>query len=192
MVEEAMKLSRMFCPYYGFALVREVMMDSKGNQCALHGESFSPCVMQLAGLEPEFMACTEFAEAEREMYLERELLGHVAVFINGGFGMPFERWLDVCRKAASGNGGEGERPVAEPRKFLEHLAEIEERLRLVSGTLLTITRCRACGGSGIEKWKKEPVRCDGCLGRGFVNPAEDVIRDDELEDAIRAAKGEER
>ena len=34
------------CPFYGFARLEDALMDSRGNQCALAVDSFSPCRME--------------------------------------------------------------------------------------------------------------------------------------------------
>lgn len=45
------KNQRTKCPFYGFAYAMGVLMDSKGNQCALITSSYSPCRMEISGQE---------------------------------------------------------------------------------------------------------------------------------------------
>ena len=46
------------CPFYGFGNVGgRALIDSKGNQCALRTDSYSPCQMEMAGKDPNWKEC---------------------------------------------------------------------------------------------------------------------------------------
>ena len=49
----------MSCPFYGkhsFALMR-VLVNSRGNQCALVTDAFAPCYLEIEGRAPDLEKC---------------------------------------------------------------------------------------------------------------------------------------
>ena len=46
------------CPFYGFNGMFDVMIDSKGNQCALITDSHSPCQMEMQKQRPDWSKCS--------------------------------------------------------------------------------------------------------------------------------------
>lgn len=60
------------CPFYGRSLAESaefggicppfLLIDTKGNQCALIQSAHSPCRMEMAGQPVEWRACPVFAE----------------------------------------------------------------------------------------------------------------------------------
>ncbi|MEK6885692.1 MAG: hypothetical protein AABX17_01885 [Nanoarchaeota archaeon] len=44
------------CPFYGFALFRNIMVDSRGNQCTLLN-GYAPCQMERASKSPDWVNC---------------------------------------------------------------------------------------------------------------------------------------
>jgi hypothetical protein len=47
-----------YCPFYGYALVPDMMKASGGNQCAVITEAYTPCKMELVGETPDMNLCT--------------------------------------------------------------------------------------------------------------------------------------
>lgn len=45
------------CPFYGFFAYNGMMMDQRGNQCAVITESYSPCHMQMKKQIPDWNKC---------------------------------------------------------------------------------------------------------------------------------------
>jgi len=50
-------VKRYKCPFYGFGLVKESLMDTKGNQCALFVSRHSPCRMEISNQVPDWDEC---------------------------------------------------------------------------------------------------------------------------------------
>lgn len=45
------------CPFYGFHGVQGALIDSRGNECALTTDSYSPCQMEVGGKTPYWDVC---------------------------------------------------------------------------------------------------------------------------------------
>lgn len=57
----------MNCPFYGRALWESItapflLVDTRGNQCALITDAHSPCAMEIEGREIDWRACPRVAE----------------------------------------------------------------------------------------------------------------------------------
>lgn len=60
------EVERPQCPFYGFRGMFGVLMDSKGNQCALITESYSPCQMEMREQQPDWSECPFNTEENRD------------------------------------------------------------------------------------------------------------------------------
>lgn len=60
------EVERPLCPFYGFNGMHGSLMDSKGNQCALITDSFSPCQMEMAEDNPNWHECGFNTEEHRK------------------------------------------------------------------------------------------------------------------------------
>ncbi len=60
------EVSRTACPFYGFNGMFGMMLDSKGNQCALVTGSHSPCAMERGGEQPCWENCPSNIPENRE------------------------------------------------------------------------------------------------------------------------------
>lgn len=56
-VESDLQIKRPYCPFYGFSNMGGSLIDSKGNQCALITNSYSPCQMEMREEEPNWQSC---------------------------------------------------------------------------------------------------------------------------------------
>ena len=54
---ELTRRERPACPFYGFNHVYGTLLDSRGNQCGLIRNSYSPCQMEISGNEPDWHKC---------------------------------------------------------------------------------------------------------------------------------------
>ena len=56
------------CPFYGFflSLDDKIMINSKGNQCALKTQSYSPCIMQIDDQEIDWSKCVYNSDKDFE------------------------------------------------------------------------------------------------------------------------------
>lgn len=88
------------CPFYGFSSPSPempFMMDSSGNQCALVGDSLSPCQMEMSGQTPSWEECPinqkQGAGIIRAMEKVRVYPGdsHPQATCSAK-GMPFDEW----------------------------------------------------------------------------------------------------
>ncbi len=59
---------RRWCPFYGFAWVYNVMIDTNGNQCAL--APGYPCKMEMDEKPPDWQECTIVSHEEKEWRME--------------------------------------------------------------------------------------------------------------------------
>lgn len=68
------------CPFYGFYMVPNALMDQDGNQCALEN-GHTPCSMEMRGKYPDFGKCTFFySDAGKSEFLSKCESSNVRVF----------------------------------------------------------------------------------------------------------------
>jgi len=62
------------CPFYGFHIAPKynAMVDQEGNQCALMMDSYSPCKMEIQGLEPCWNICSFYSSNSIEIVKDIE------------------------------------------------------------------------------------------------------------------------
>lgn len=92
--------SRPNCPFYGFTTMMGVVMDTKGNGCALVANSHSPCRMEIGGAGPDWINCAfNTPELQQEI---RGLGDSPRIFpdecqppdsANGWKGVPLRAWI---------------------------------------------------------------------------------------------------
>ncbi len=92
-------LERTRCPFRGFTIILNSMVDSKGNQCALVTDSYDPCRMETAGDEPNWSECP-FNMKENEVKIQ-EYLEKMKVFprefhppAKPWAGLPLKDWMN--------------------------------------------------------------------------------------------------
>lgn len=83
------------CPFYGFHLLADLLIDSEGNQCPLIINRYSPCRMEVQNIKPNWDFCA-FNTRETSQRLE-EVSDSIKVFpkesrVSGG--IPFKHWKD--------------------------------------------------------------------------------------------------
>lgn len=71
-------VERPACPFYGFNEMYGSLMDSKGNQCALITDSFSPCKMEMTEENPNWHECPLNTEGSRKKL--EEVAGRMQAF----------------------------------------------------------------------------------------------------------------
>lgn len=54
------------CPFYGFAMQDDLLIDTCGNQCALREGTHSPCTMSIAGDTPDWKTCPRWKMTDNE------------------------------------------------------------------------------------------------------------------------------
>jgi len=92
-------MRRYKCPFYGFSLNPSVLTDTRGNQCALVTESYSPCYMEISDETPNWNNCS-FNDEQNRTKLE-QIAESVRVFPEelcpGGVkiwnGIPLNKWM---------------------------------------------------------------------------------------------------
>lgn len=77
------------CPFYGFASVGSIMMDTDGNQCALCA-AFIPCGMEMKGEYPSWEKCDVIITPDKKKLIWS--LDKVIVFPNEFFPPSKKRW----------------------------------------------------------------------------------------------------
>jgi len=91
------------CPFYGFHLARGMFIDSKGNQCAVIINSYSPCQMGMAGQTPNWSECGFNTEESRRSMAKyaNELVVFPDEFYPKGAkswrGISLKEWLEYVR-----------------------------------------------------------------------------------------------
>jgi len=88
------------CPFYGFHMVRGMLMDQSGNQCALITDSYSPCQMEIRRQTPNWNEC-QFNDEKNSEALEK-IADQLTIFPNefhpegskSWEGMPFKDWQE--------------------------------------------------------------------------------------------------
>lgn len=73
---------RYSCPFYGFYGGRGIFVDTKGNQCGLITESYSPCKMEMNNQTPNWDKCSHFNNESNREVIKRidERVSQVTVF----------------------------------------------------------------------------------------------------------------
>ena len=90
------EIKRKSCPFYGFHPIMGRFLDSEGNQCPLIKGSYSPCQMEIGGLETNWDKCefntlqmrNSIQENKDVMVYPRETLE----------GLSFENWMKHVMK----------------------------------------------------------------------------------------------
>ena len=86
--------NRCRCPFYGFYLAIEsgLLLDEKGDRCALVTDSYSPCKMQINNETPDWAGCG-FNHVENKGILEKII--NFRVFPDEfEEGMSFKEWVE--------------------------------------------------------------------------------------------------
>lgn len=94
------------CPFYGFSLFNSMMMDQRGNRCALIIKSHSPCQMEIKKEIPDWDKCPCNVGDRKTMEKIKEsfrVIPHEFRFL-GNKGISFQEWRDYIM------GDEVERP----------------------------------------------------------------------------------
>ena len=88
------------CPFYGFAYAMEMLIDSKGNQCALVTNSHSPCRMEMSNQEICWNKCRlnkEGSSLPVEKLLESAVIFPNELMPKGASsweGIPLKKWYE--------------------------------------------------------------------------------------------------
>src|SRR3989304_3840068 len=110
MLETYSDKQRPRCPFYGFNIISETMLDSQGNQCPLLSKlsrSYHPCLMEVNGEEPNWEKCPYLPkELKRvaESVAERKLTVIPKEFSPSKEiwqGIPFKHWKDYINSRFS-------------------------------------------------------------------------------------------
>ncbi|MBU4069788.1 MAG: hypothetical protein KJ646_02290 [Nanoarchaeota archaeon] len=92
------------CPFYGFHMAMEMLMDQSGNQCALITKSYSPCKMKISNQTPNWNKCQFVGEKNRkalETITDNFIIFPDEFFPKGAKswkGMAFKDWQNYIMK----------------------------------------------------------------------------------------------
>jgi len=102
MVEQTQSVQvrkRARCPFYSFSLhdlgEQVIMMDSRGNQCALKTLVYAPCHMKINGVSPDWEECCYNNESKRKEIV-RMMSRNMRVFPSGKggkYGYSMQDWV---------------------------------------------------------------------------------------------------